>query len=1518
MASNRDEKMKEITERLEQGVQELFTSERYTEYLRTMSQFHSYSFNNTLLIAMQKPDATLVAGYQAWQKKFNRHVKRGEKGIQIISPAPIREKEIQEKVDEKTGELVLRPDGQPETEEVVHVIPRFRVTTVFDVSQTDGEPLPDLGVEELTADVENYEDFMRAIEQVSPVPIRFGEISSGAKGYYDNGSKEIVLQKDMSESQTMKTAIHETAHAILHDRDVMQTRGIQKDQMTKECEAESVAFTVCQHFGIDTSDYSFPYIASWSSSKEMKELRSSMDTIRHTAADMIDGITEAAQNLQKEQALYTSVELFGTPALFDIGRVADEDVPSGLYRYELRGSDDDPAVPVTIENHVVVNHAATVLTAYPIPIPERNFLRLGEELNFGAEGMITVQDYRQITAGLSSFEMGQRMQNAVIRANEELLFSGNQAQYAIYQIDSEGSGRDYIYMNMDFVQNHDMTVKGSDYKLVYGGTLQPTETLDTLFMKFNMERPDDFTGHSLSVSDVVVMARDGEAKAHYVDSIGFTELPDFIQERRTLWEQQWREVTEFTDSIELDGHEGTWHTSEQIELMGEPIFLMEHNEFGSDVAKVAVNAKGEVVAEDLWNGFDEGFHEAAAEYFAGKGVTYERPEAPVEEPVKEAAAETEENITEETISEVRAVSVESEKTVQEDKVPLYMQSASYAREHGELEQYRQSRNANMACKSAIEQSIFDNFDGMHLKSGAVKPVMEQFGTERTAYILANTIRHKPWDKRFSFKNKQWAQTVPVMADSTDAFGNDVTAEWVVDRHSTVLDGFTSMFRQEILEQSRETEKELTAEEITNFQEIGRHYYPHLRTAEYEFFCDVRGERDLLTYEVSQHDDGEGYSLHTEKFDIWDRMSQKELDKLETIVSREVTFAGWKKEIEQAETAADLREVSYGMMETEYLNLTDEQRERLYQMMDEKEKSLQDGQRDGQNLEQSEETAPPTASQEEKVKVAFYYVDSDPFGDEDESVYHEFPDVESAISAYHEIPNHFEKELGMESTEEQPSRMALVQCKNGIDILYDIEAASLSGKWVTPETMEAQKKVQDSLAVHDVKIAYRFEKEDQYLTIQSVSEGYDYTFYDSSFHEIDGGVYDNPDISVKEAVEEILSDAGISSWPAHRKVMDYEKVSEMVQLAEQEVNREKSESRKTVPEEQQIDAISPISDRTEPTVSLHGRSMADVEETVLSYAQAEIDAMGLHDEVQLHGARVYGSRSREGLYTDGSDLDVVISYSGNIREDDFFNALHESGFSVEGIPVDINPISTEKTGTLEEYLATAEQYLNAKEVQVIADAAPQKPEMEEQSATISFYVAECMEFPVLGEYHEDVGSLQEAMALYEQIPAERMNGIKGIGFTLTDGSMYDGMSYELMSAGIVDRDLVEEIPHFKVSPLVQQALSELEEVYQRSRGAEQAKELEEREPVEIPKESIKLEQDARESAGMSPELQKQTQEDNKSEQRDRSEKATVAAAPGGRKESVLQALRERQAKLKTQETEKPKQNTQSHKKGDQEL
>ena len=311
-SQNSADRMKEITDRLETGIQELFESERYKAYLTTMSKFHSYSFNNTLLIAMQ--GGQLVAGYNKWRDDFHRNVKRGEKGIKILAPAPYKAKKEVPKLDEQ-GQPVMDKDGKPLTEVQETQVPAFKIVSVFDVSQTEGEPLPSIGVDELAGNVEQYEDFFKALEQTSPVPMAFEDIPGGSHGYYHLTEKRIAIQENMSELQTLKTAIHEIAHAKLHaiDPDApVAEQADRPDSRTREVQAESVAYAVCQHYGLDTSDYSFGYVAGWSSGKDLKELRASLETIRATAHELIttiDGhLAELQQQRQAQQAVEQIVE----------------------------------------------------------------------------------------------------------------------------------------------------------------------------------------------------------------------------------------------------------------------------------------------------------------------------------------------------------------------------------------------------------------------------------------------------------------------------------------------------------------------------------------------------------------------------------------------------------------------------------------------------------------------------------------------------------------------------------------------------------------------------------------------------------------------------------------------------------------------------------------------------------------------------------------------------------------------------------------------------------------------------------------------------------------------------------------------------------------------------------------------------------------------------------------------------------------------------------------------------------
>ena len=412
---SRREQLKEITDRLEAGVKEYMTNDvQFRKVLEAMSKFHHYSANNVLLIAMQMPEATRVASYTTWKTKFNRQVMRGQKGLSIIAPAPVKERREREVIDSRTGSPVLGTDGKPKTEEVEVTIPRFKVEKVFDLSQTTGDPLPELDVAELTGDAEHYQMFMDALTAISPVPIRFADIDTGAKGYYHTVDKEIVIQKGMSESQTLKTLVHEVSHARLHDRDAMKAEGVAKSAQQKELEAESIAYTVMFHYHMDTSGYSIPYLASWSGSQDTKQLKACMDTIRRTAGEIIEEMDSFMAERMKELAAEKSAE-------------QDTDL------------------------------------------------------------------------------------------------------YTIYQIREGSPAGVFEFMGMDYIRQKGMEIRPEDYQEVYVGALVPGTTLEDLYIQFNGPKmPEDFTGHSLSVSDIVVVHKDGEDHAYYVDRFGYEEVPEFL------------------------------------------------------------------------------------------------------------------------------------------------------------------------------------------------------------------------------------------------------------------------------------------------------------------------------------------------------------------------------------------------------------------------------------------------------------------------------------------------------------------------------------------------------------------------------------------------------------------------------------------------------------------------------------------------------------------------------------------------------------------------------------------------------------------------------------------------------------------------------------------------------------------------------------------------------------------------------------------------------------------------------
>ena len=584
-AKTEKQKVKEITDKLEEGLKELFESEKYRSYLSTMSKFHNYSFNNTLLIAMQKPEATLVAGYKAWQKNFNRHVNKGEKGIRILAPAPYKIKEERNKLDPVTGEVMLDQDGMPQTEEVEVKIPAFRAVSVFDVSQTDGEPIPELEAKELLSTVEGYEDFIKAITYVAPAPIGFEDIPGDSKGYFSPTENRIAVQEGMSESQTLKTMVHETAHSMLHNKEVNKGDILApvKDRNTKEVEAESIAYTVCQHFGIDTSEYSFGYIAGWSSGKDMKELKSSLDTIRRTASELITGIEEQLIELQRDREMMQEQE---KESLLLIQN-------SDLSEYSLlsvRGMD-----------------AAEVVEALSA-MNEDDRLSIAAYLE--SRGAWTMEVANEQTREFREYHLDVRYNtdtNEIInvkaaieknRADREAqLLHGDTDKYGIYQLKDDPGLRDFHFagtaelLKRGILSDDFREIQPGNYNLVYAGELSDIhgqsqrEKLNAIYEKFNIDHPADYRGHSLSVSDIVVLHEDGENSAHFVDSYGFTKLPEFMRTLEGVKEQDTQKA-EPEEKKETSGHDVQKPEAEKTEQKTYPDFYGHTLRYAADHGEV--------------------------------------------------------------------------------------------------------------------------------------------------------------------------------------------------------------------------------------------------------------------------------------------------------------------------------------------------------------------------------------------------------------------------------------------------------------------------------------------------------------------------------------------------------------------------------------------------------------------------------------------------------------------------------------------------------------------------------------------------------------------------------------------------------------------------------------------------------------------------------------------------------------------------------------------------------------------
>ena len=1620
MANNIEKQLKEISERLEQGVKEIFTSERYTEYLNTMSKFHNYSFNNTLLITMQKPEATLVAGYQAWQKKFNRHVKRGEKGIQIIAPTPVREKQEIEKIDPDTQEPIIGEDGQPETEIVEMIIPRFRVATVFDVSQTEGEPIAELEVPELTGSVQFYDTFMQALQNISPVSIRMMNVEGEAKGYYHQTEKYIAIKEDMSNVQTMKTGVHEVSHALLHDREVMDAEGVLKDQTTKEVEAESIAYIVCNHFGLDTSEYSFTYIASWCESRDMKALKASMDTIRKTSAEVIENIEAQMHELEMERPIrdtfhkedlilhlsgsmgseftYDLIENMSREqleqnveeyvSLLESGEIEENEKPLESF-LEEKGAAVTPLYDSSghgenypIDFYDVEYDADTGVTSFSALSPKEQAEMIVQKAEF-PRNIFSEEEKAFVNEYAETFpRQVERLNDLVWDMRESYDEAGSKLVYEVIQ----AARANFPAKEPEIAEE---TAMQYAHRLIEtaeaANTGNFTDSQRNLIVNFAYKMDDKDEVLGLVNRMMTAIRRPGseytrslmnETQAqidNFPDGmIGFTEMHEAgIQLEHMYPLEKNRAVELYREGAEVFLLHGNPDNPEQAgQILAETenailghdgIFGITETEWEVHKEREAAIARQEKLEQDSAEKIDEtlllhgesgrfaiyqmdtggehtyqfmGIESAQKLGYSIDGkdyrMVYAAPWTPtitlediferfnINRPndfhghslsvsdviVINRTAETKAYYVDSFGFEELPDFVQQRMEILENNhtrayPPVYKGTLAQAMEERDVDAYLDSRKLNIDCKKAIEEAIALNFDGLHLKEDAATQVLEQFGEERMTFVMANTLRELSYDGRFSRQNKDWAEHIEIPENINQ--GKNLNQDYVIESHPAVLDGFIDMARAEI--RMQKIEQALDEAEVTitvdtrGFEADGHggtwHTVDEREYAGEKFFFMEHDEygSDVAGIIVSEHG-----QLVAE--DLWNGYDAGTLEAIsEYLQEKGISVEGLMPELEPDELAYKIDDRYFAIQKTE-----------------------------------------------EGYDYTFYALDYDEidggaYDNPDISMRQAMEDIleDEDISLENAVPVDYE-DLMAEVEEAGERKMQLAQllknCPPSIFEDYDREAAV--------DTCEG--------------IAMQFTKSKGYLTVQATEEGYFYIFYDSDLHEIHSNDYDDPKVSVQKATYEILKSERMDDMECVK--VDYKEFEAMT-----------IQHSKDLLQAGELRATSEIG-RDE--VALNGLSRAEVERGVLYHAQGILEEMGLENEVELLAARVHGSRSREELYRDDSDLDVVLSYRGNIREDSFFNELNAHGIAMAGIKVDINPIAEERI-TLAEYMKESEAYLDQQEIKKLAvdldnfsyeydtyeykdtvenreeqiekitedilnkktgclkdwlvevseesdidsdvitarsllsrlenaetlSIFTRQPEQEQPEATITFYVAECMEFPVMGEYHNNL-TLEEAIKIYESIPADRLHGGKGIGFDLQDGDEDYSGEYELMSWDRVDRELIDMIPHYKESPLVQKAINDMEKYLNEKHGkvqeAEQAVEMKQ----EVPEAPVK-----KESVSVEPnQMQK---------------KEPVKGEKGELKKSVLQSLKEFQARAKAQEqkemtTEKSK----ARKKGDVEL
>ena len=1095
------QKVQEITDKLEEGLKELFESEKYKTYLSTMSKFHNYSFNNTLLIAMQKPEATLVAGYKAWQKNFERHVNKGEKAIRILAPAPYKIKEERDKLDPVTGEMMFDENGMPQKEQVEVTIPAFRAVSVFDVSQTDGKPIPELEAQELLSTVEGYEDFVQALMNVAPVPIGFEDIPGDSKGYFHTEEKRIAVQENMSESQTLKTMVHEVAHSMLHNKEINRDDLMEapaKDRNTKEVEAESVAYTVCQHFGIDTSDYSFGYIVGWSSGKDMKELKSSLDIIRKTSSELITGIEGVLRELQlnREMEQEQSKEC--------ILLIQNEDLTE-FSLVNVRGMDTQELVAALS--------------------------------NMSEDDKLSIQAYLE-SKGAWTTELG----NEKSREFEE------------YHLD--------VRYNLDTDEIIDVKAKIAEQIDSNHSVMEQAEQLiNQLEAKKNIFTSDErnlIVNYAYKLDDMDKTRELAEKLAYQIE-----------------YAQQDVGLTIIDAQAEIDA------------LPDPMIGLSEMREYGY-----------------TWNEMLPLTQEKALELF-----DHDLP--------------------------VYLLHNDGSETTVEDRKQITEHEGIFGIEKGDWENERKLRS--------MQAELSDNEIN--------KEVQLLYGSSDKYGIYQ--LKHNPELDHLRFEGTESLKRMGITKDNFDAIKPE---------------NYELIYVGNLSELQEQTEGEMLEAIYEKFN------IDHPE--------DYRGHSLSVSDIVVLHQNGKNSAHFVDSFG----------------------FTG----------LSDFMQTLEGVKEQEAEIDTS-----------------------GQDVQKSEPEKQELETSDNTLEDGDEIID---LGDEKEQV--------------------------------------LADMKKSLEIGEETELA--------------------------------FQIADRYISIQEVDGGYDYSIMGADYKEIDGGVYDNPDVTIREALTDIIDD--LKSAPDHNGAKgSIKEKDELIPIDYDGLMEKVEEANEVVPKNQESSIIADFRAKTnEMFHDISEMNPAEIEETIKCHVQAKIDEYDI--DATIIDAVVVGSRCR-GLEKDSSDLDVVVELSTNEREDDLFNAFNEDGLHIGEVKVDINPITAQRTGTLETYLPQAEKYLESirqEREQELTQQMHTQGEMKKEEVEVTLMVSECGEFHNLGEFYENIPTVEEAIAIWKQIPPEQMHGIPAIGINVHRPGEENYMDDEvdLLSGNRIDLEILEHIPSITGEPKAMEVIAEL--------------------------------------------------------------------------------------------------------------